>query len=172
MGDQPVAPQEQPVVGQEQPVTPNAPQGETSTSLFDVFGTPSGSTNGSTAKNDAPPATDLSSQMAQSSGNTSVEVQERSSVSFDPHIRGYKWGQIYADADGAYWTPARLDMDTMLSKIDPSMIQSVEVIPGPYGVRYGPGLAFIDVNRSPTRAAIASSRNSTRSSTSAATAAR
>ena len=79
-----------------------------------------------------------------------VEVQHRSDISFDPHVRSYKWGQIYADVDGAYWTPARLDMDTMLSKIDPSMIQDLVVIPGPYGVRYGPGLAFIDMTLAPT----------------------
>jgi outer membrane receptor protein involved in Fe transport len=41
-------------------------------------------------------------------------------------------------------------MDTMLSKVDPGMIDNVAVIPGPYGVRYGPGFAFIDVNRTPT----------------------
>jgi iron complex outermembrane receptor protein len=33
----------------------------------------------------------------------------------------------------------------MLSKIDPGMIQDVIVIPGPYGLRYGPGLSFIDI---------------------------
>ena len=79
-----------------------------------------------------------------------LEVQRRSSVSFDPHIRGYRWGQIYSQADGVYWTPARLDLDTMLSKIDPGMIDDVTVVPGPYGLRYGPGFAFIDVNRAPT----------------------
>ena len=77
-------------------------------------------------------------------------MQRRSSLTFDPHVSGYKWGQIYSDVDGAYWTPARLDMDTMLSKVDPGMIDNVTVIPGPYGVSYGPGFAFIDVNRTPT----------------------
>ena len=33
----------------------------------------------------------------------------------------------------------------MLNKIDPGMIQDVIVIPGPYGLRYGPGLSFIDI---------------------------
>ncbi len=33
----------------------------------------------------------------------------------------------------------------MLNKIDPGMIQDVVVIPGPYGLRYGPGLSFIDI---------------------------
>jgi outer membrane receptor protein involved in Fe transport len=77
-------------------------------------------------------------------------VQRRSPISQDPHIRGYKYSQIYTQADGVYWTPARLDLDTMLSKIDPNMIQDVTVVPGPYGLRYGPGFAFIDVTRMPT----------------------
>jgi iron complex outermembrane receptor protein len=33
----------------------------------------------------------------------------------------------------------------MLSKVDPSLIDRVTVIPGPYGVSYGPGFSFIDV---------------------------
>jgi outer membrane receptor protein involved in Fe transport len=71
-------------------------------------------------------------------------------VSYDPNIRGFKGGQIYTQANGVYWTPARRDLDTMLSKIDPGMMKDVVVLPGPYGVRYGPGLAFIDVIREPT----------------------
>jgi outer membrane receptor protein involved in Fe transport len=93
---------------------------------------------------------DLADALRDSNSIQSVEVQRRSPVALDPHIRGYKFGQIYAQADGVFWTPARLDLDTMLNKIDPSMIQSVTVVPGPYGLRYGPGLAFIDVQRVPT----------------------
>lgn len=97
----------------------------------------------------APPA-DTGEALSQSAGMQNVDVQRRSQVSFDPHIRGYKWGQVYTQADGAYWFPVRLDLDTMLSKIDPAMIDEVVVIPGPYGLRYGPGFAFIDVVRAPT----------------------
>ena len=50
-----------------------------------------------------------------------------------------------AQANGAYWFPVREDLDSMLSKIDPGMIQDVIVIPGPYGLRYGPGIDFIDI---------------------------
>lgn len=74
-----------------------------------------------------------------------VRAQRRSPVSFDPHIRGYFGGQIYTVSDGAYWTPARVDLDSMLSKIDPTLIRDVVVIPGPYGLRYGPGFSFIDI---------------------------
>ena len=86
----------------------------------------------------------------QSDSVQDVQAQDRSGMSVDPHIRGYKWGQIYADVDGAYWQPARLDMDTMLSKIDPGMIGRINVLSGPYGLRYGPGFAFIDIDILPT----------------------
>ncbi len=38
----------------------------------------------------------------------------------------------------------------MLSKIDPALVQDVIVIPGPYALRYGAGLAAIDVLTAPT----------------------
>ena len=38
----------------------------------------------------------------------------------------------------------------MLSKIDPGMVRNVNVLSGPYGVRYGPGFAFLDVELTPT----------------------
>ncbi len=74
-----------------------------------------------------------------------VSVQRRSPISLAPYIRGYKAGQIYGVADGAYFTPVREDLDSMLSKIDPSLIRFATVLPGPYGLRYGPGFAFLDV---------------------------
>jgi iron complex outermembrane recepter protein len=81
------------------------------------------------------------------SANTvqSVNTTRRSPVALAPNVRGYEFGQIYAQANGAYWFPVREDLDSMLNKIDPGMIQDVIVIPGPYGLRYGPGLSFIDI---------------------------
>ena len=79
-----------------------------------------------------------------------VSVQQRSPVAFAPHIRGYNVNQIYTVGDGAYWTPVREDLDSMLSKIDPSLIREMVVIPGPYGLRYGPGFSFLDVVTSKT----------------------
>lgn len=93
---------------------------------------------------------DLGGLLADSNTVQSTKVQRRSPISLDPNIRGFKAGQVYAQANGVYWLPARRDLDTMLSKIDPGMIQDVIVIPGPYGLRYGPGFAFIDVVREPT----------------------
>jgi outer membrane receptor protein involved in Fe transport len=88
--------------------------------------------------------------LAKSSSVQSTKVQRRSPTSFDPNVRGYKAGQVYSQANGVYWLAARPDLDTMLSKIDPGNIQNAIVIPGPYGLRYGPGFAFIDVVRQPT----------------------
>ena len=68
---------------------------------------------------------------------------------FDPHIRGFRYGQIYSIADGI-WFPVRTDLDSMLTKIDPSLISGIDVIAGPYGVRYGPAFGFIDVRLAPS----------------------
>jgi outer membrane receptor protein involved in Fe transport len=48
-------------------------------------------------------------------------------------------------ADGAFWFPARLDLDTVVSTIDSNQVRNVNVIKGPYSVRYGPGLVFLDI---------------------------
>lgn len=89
--------------------------------------------------------TDLGSLLQKSDDVQTVSAQRRSQAAFDPHVRGYHFGQIYSQSAGEYFLPVRLDLDSMLSKIDPYLIQTVTVIPGPYGLRYGPGLAFIDV---------------------------
>jgi iron complex outermembrane receptor protein len=86
-------------------------------------------------------------QMLQDSENIqTVGTQRRSQSTFDPRIRGYHYQQIYTQAEGEYYLPARLDLDSMLNKIDPSLVESVTVIPGPYGLTRGPGFAFIDVD--------------------------
>ena len=79
------------------------------------------------------------------SATTSVNVQRRSPVAFDPHVRGFRWGQIWSQASGQLWAPVRVDLDSMMSKLDPGLFQDIAVIPGPYGLRYGPGFAFIDL---------------------------
>ncbi|MCU0962200.1 MAG: hypothetical protein MUF48_19055, partial [Pirellulaceae bacterium] len=89
--------------------------------------------------------TDVGSVLTSSRDVQTIGAQQRSPVAFDPHIRGYRYGQIYATADGAFWWPMRYDLDTMLTRIDPWLIRELEVIPGPYGLRYGPGFSFINV---------------------------
>ena len=58
-------------------------------------------------------------------------------------LRGRRLGQL--PAKGSYWFPARLDLDTMLSKIDSTMVENIVVYRGPYSTLYGPGLAFYDL---------------------------
>ena len=95
-------------------------------------------------------ATSTETLISNSETNTTVTTQQRSAVSFDPRIRGYGFGQILTQTDGAEWSPVRQDLDTMLSKVDPALVDNVVVIPGPYGVSYGPGLSFLDVQTSRT----------------------
>src|SRR5207248_2394701 len=54
-------------------------------------------------------------------------------------------GQIYVQADGAFWQPARPDLDTIVSKLDASMIRDIIIIKGPYSSHYGPAFSFLDV---------------------------
>lgn len=93
---------------------------------------------------------DLGDLISMSSSVQGVASQRRAQTAFTPIIRGFKEGQIYTQSDGAYWLPARQDLDTILSKLDPADIQDVVIIEGPYGLRYGPAFSFIDVVRRPT----------------------
>lgn len=85
-----------------------------------------------------------------SSGAISIARARRSAVSMQPVIRGYQQSQIYAQYQGANFVPARADFDSILSNIDPGVINNLIIIPGPYGVKYGPGLSFIDIVATPT----------------------
>jgi iron complex outermembrane receptor protein len=89
--------------------------------------------------------TDLGQLLQKADDVLTVNSQQRSPVAFDPHVRGYRFGQIYTESAGEYFLPVRLDLDSMLAKIDPYLMQTVTVVPGPYAVRYGPGMAFIEV---------------------------
>ena len=90
-------------------------------------------------------SSDVGDLLSKSINALGVEVRHRSPIISDPIIRGYRVGQYVTVADGAFWFPARLDLDTIVSKIDSSQIENVVVIKGPYSVRYGPGFSFIDV---------------------------
>ena len=59
--------------------------------------------------------------------------------SFDPRIRGYHLGQYVTGSNGEFWMPVRNDLDTPVTRIDPSLVKSVEIIAGPYSAQYGPG---------------------------------
>ncbi len=88
---------------------------------------------------------DVGDLLNKSDSSIGVEVQRRSPIVTDPRIRGYHVGQIVTYADGGFHFPARLDLDTIVSKIDSSVIRDAIVLRGPYSVRYGPGFAFLDV---------------------------
>lgn len=90
--------------------------------------------------------TDAGDFLARSTSTSGVSAQRRSPIANEARIRGYRLGQINNWADGAFWFPARNDLDTFLSKIDSSIIRDVVVVKGPYSTRYGPGLAFIDIS--------------------------
>ena len=61
----------------------------------------------------------------------------------------FAMGKFSRCANGI-WSPVRQDLDSMISKVDPSLIEDVTVIPGPYGLRFGPAFSFIDVQTLPT----------------------
>jgi iron complex outermembrane receptor protein len=86
--------------------------------------------------------------LLQSSG--AAEVQRRSPIVNDPRIEGFHFGQIATYADGGYWFPARVDLDTAFSKMSSDNIQDIQVIKGPFSVRFGPGFSFLDILSLPT----------------------
>lgn len=76
---------------------------------------------------------------------TSSSRVRRSQVAMQPNIRGLQQQSIFAQYQGAQFVPVRYDLDSILTSIDPGIIENLVIIPGPYGVKYGPGLAFIDL---------------------------
>lgn len=85
--------------------------------------------------------TDVGSLLGKSARSRGVVAQKRSPIITDPRIRGSRVGQLAAA--GSYWLPARIDLDTVLSKVDSDLIASVDVVKGPYAVEYGPGTSFL-----------------------------
>ena len=67
------------------------------------------------------------------------------SLSSDPRIRGYRVGQIVTMGDGAFFFPARQDLDTAIAKFDPGSVRDIVIIKGPYTTVRGPGFSFLDI---------------------------
>ena len=86
--------------------------------------------------------------MGDSPGLPAVDAQRRTPVVTANRVRGSRVGALLAS--GSHWVPARMDLDSMLSKIDSRLIEEVLVIPGPYSARYGPGFDFIDARLLPS----------------------
>ncbi|WP_372719581.1 TonB-dependent receptor [Novipirellula sp.] len=86
---------------------------------------------------------DVGDLLRRSKGAHGVSIQNRTPIVSDTRVRGQRVGQVLAS--GSYWAPARMDLDTMMSKIDSRLIQDSILIKGPYASRYGPGFRFVDL---------------------------
>ncbi len=87
-------------------------------------------------------STDVGSLLGKSSRAMAVSVQKRNPVINDPRVRSSRIGSLAAS--GSHWVPARVDLDTVLSKFDSRQLSDIIIIPGPYSSRYGPGFQFVD----------------------------
>jgi iron complex outermembrane recepter protein len=79
----------------------------------------------------------------------SVSTRRTSAINLDPRVRGYHSGQLNATANGMNEVKTRLDIDSVLSQIDPGIVDNITVIDGPYTSLFGPGFAFLDVDLLP-----------------------
>ncbi len=98
----------------------------------------------------AAPAIDTTDLARESNTAGSIAGVRRSPIAIQPVVRGYQQQSIYGQYNGANYTPVRFDLDSILSNVDPGIVDNLIIISGPYGVKYGPGLAFIDVVPKPT----------------------
>lgn len=89
--------------------------------------------------------TDAGDLIGKSLGGLGIELQRRNPIVTDPRVRGYQLGQVVTTTDGAFFFPARPDLDTIVSRIDSSLIGNIVILRGPYTVRQGPGFSFIDI---------------------------
>jgi iron complex outermembrane receptor protein len=87
---------------------------------------------------------DLGNLIGKSQSVRGVSSQQRTPIVTDTRIRGQRVGQVLAA--GSFWAPVRLDLDTMMNKIDSRLIDSLIIIKGPYSPRYGPGFSFVDID--------------------------
>ena len=86
---------------------------------------------------------DIGQLLQRSKAAHGVAIQYRTPIVSDTRVRGQRVGQVLAS--GSYWAPARMDLDTMMSKIDSRLIENLILIKGPYASRYGPGFRFVDL---------------------------
>lgn len=88
-------------------------------------------------------SSDIGDLVKRSKAAHGVAIQHRTPIVSDTRVRGQRVGQVLAS--GSYWAPARMDLDTMMSKIDSRLIDNLILIKGPYAARYGPGFRFVDL---------------------------
>ncbi len=121
------------------------PTGGATPRAADTAASPGTTNVANTAESSSRASTDVGDFLSKSEEALGFEVQRRSPIITAPSIRGYRAGQIVTYLDGGWAYPARLDLDTIVSKIDSSNIRDVIVIKGPYSVRYGSGFSFLDI---------------------------
>lgn len=92
-------------------------------------------------------ATDAGMMFASPSSIGTIVIR-RSPIIHDDSTRGRKTGQSLRS--GSYWIPARMDLDTAMSKIDSRIVEDILVIRGPYSSTYGPGFNFVDFQLQPS----------------------
>lgn len=94
-------------------------------------------------------STDAGDLLLKSPAALGISTQRRTPIVNENRVRSSRVGTLAAA--GSYWVPARIDLDTSLSKIDSRLIEDILVIPGPYSSLYGPGFQFVDfeLRRSP-----------------------
>lgn len=88
--------------------------------------------------------TDSGNLVGKSISTRGVSSQQRTPITTDTRIRGERVGQVLAS--GSYWAPVRMDLDTMMNKIDSRLVESLVIVKGPYSPRYGPGFSFLDID--------------------------
>ena len=88
--------------------------------------------------------TDAGDLLTKSAAGIGVARQKRTPVITDTRVRGTGAGKQVAN--GSYWVPARLDLDTLMSKLDSRLVDNMIVIKGPYSALYGPGYNFTDID--------------------------
>ncbi len=93
--------------------------------------------------------TDAGDLLRRTNGNTASATQTKNPISHDNRIRGNRLDA--GSATGSYWVPARIDLDTALSKFDSRQVETIQIVPGPFTSRLGPAFSFTDVEllRSP-----------------------
>ena len=89
-------------------------------------------------------STDVGSLIGRSPSLLGVGTQKRTPIVNDPRIRGSRIGQLAAS--GSYWVPARIDLDTAVSKLDSHVVDNVTIIKGPYSAQYGPNWNFMVID--------------------------
>lgn len=86
-------------------------------------------------------STDGGNLFAKSPWALGSAIQHRNPIITDVRPRGDRIAR--QPGSGSYWVPARIDLDTTLSKIDSRLFRDVLTINGPYAVGYGPGFSHL-----------------------------